>query len=132
MEQRCGADQVWPGLERRTAGGLNVFELVDGGNVAIHQDGIGQGPEVLGRLEFRGIGREQMQKDVVGDPQPLRLVPACSVQDEHELLGRRGADTLREGGQFGRKERDADRGRQVKDRPAGRRMDNADQITPTR
>ena len=127
MEQRCGADQVWPGLERYTAGGLNVFELVDGGKVAIHQDGIGQGPEVLGRLEFWGIGWEKEKKDVVGDPQLLRLVPACSVQDEHDFLGGRGADTLREGGQFGLTERDADRGRH---RPAGRRMDKADQIPP--
>jgi hypothetical protein len=95
-------------LERRTAGGLNVFELVDGGKVAIHQDGIGQGPEVLGRLQFRRIGWEKVEKDVVGDPQPLRLVPACSVQDEHDFLGGTGADTLREGGQFGLKERDAD------------------------
>ena len=67
---------------------------------------------------------------MLGHAQALRLVPARPVQDEHNLLGGTRADTLREGGQFGFEERDADRGRQMKDRPAGRRMHKADQIPP--
>lgn len=53
MEQCCGTDEIRPGLQGDTALGLDVFELVDGGEVAIGQDGVGQRPEVLGGLQFR-------------------------------------------------------------------------------
>ncbi|HEV8192685.1 MAG TPA: hypothetical protein VGP82_14560, partial [Ktedonobacterales bacterium] len=36
--------------------GLDVFELLDGGEMAVDQRRIGQWPEVLGRLELGRIG----------------------------------------------------------------------------
>ena len=98
--------------------------------MAIHQDGIGERPQMFGWLQFRRIRWQEEQVDMVGDPQALRAMPARAIEDEDDLLGRAGADRLGEGSQFGLKERDADRGRQMKDRPAGRRMDKADQLPP--
>jgi hypothetical protein len=47
-EQRRRVDQVRSCLERHTTLGLDIFELVDGGKVAIRQHGVGQRPEMLG------------------------------------------------------------------------------------
>lgn len=50
VELRRGAHEVRTLLERDTAGGLDVFELVDCGEMAVDETGVGQGPEVLSRL----------------------------------------------------------------------------------
>jgi hypothetical protein len=130
MEQCRGADQIGTGLERHTAGGLNVFELVDGGKVAIHQDGIGQGPEVLGRLQFRGIRWQEQEMDVLGHAQTLRLVPARAIQDEHDLLGGARSHALCKGHQLRFEEGDAHRGGQMKHRTPGGGMHEAHEIAP--
>ncbi len=45
--------------------------LLDGGEVAIDQHGIGQRPEVFGGLQFRRVRRQEEQVQVVGHAQAL-------------------------------------------------------------
>ena len=44
------ADEIRPALEGSTAGELRVFQVLDGGEVLVDQRGVGQRPQVLGRL----------------------------------------------------------------------------------
>ncbi|PWT77063.1 MAG: hypothetical protein C5B60_03270 [Chloroflexi bacterium] len=54
MEQGSRADEVAAGLQGDTALGLRVFELVNAGEVAINQDGVGQRPAAAQRVVIRG------------------------------------------------------------------------------
>jgi hypothetical protein len=54
--------------------------------------------------------------DVLGDAQAQAAMPASPVQDQHDLLLGPRPHGTREGLQLGLKERDGDRGRQVKER----------------
>src|SRR3712207_6915124 len=44
-----------------------------------------QGPETLGRLQLRAVGRQEHQADPLGDGQALRSVPAGVRSEEHTL-----------------------------------------------
>jgi hypothetical protein len=85
-EARRGADELGIRLQRDTAGSLHVLQLLDAGEMAIHQDRIGQLPQMFHGLQFRGVGWEKQQMDVVGHAQALGTVPSGSIQDEHNLL----------------------------------------------
>ena len=50
MEQRGGAHEVGTRLQGDTAGGLGLLQILDAGKMHVCQDGIGQRPEMLGRL----------------------------------------------------------------------------------
>ena len=50
VKQGGGAHEIATGLEGDTAGRLDVLQLLDGGEVAIDQDGIGEGPQMFGWL----------------------------------------------------------------------------------
>ena len=52
VEQGGGAVQDGTGLEADTASRLDILQLLDGGEMRVHQDGIGEGPQMLGGLEF--------------------------------------------------------------------------------
>ena len=52
VEQGRGAHQVATGLQRYTAGGLDILELVDRAEMAVHQHRIGEGPPMLCGLEL--------------------------------------------------------------------------------
>src|SRR5690349_4857683 len=56
MEQRSRATALALPLEGGAPGELRVFEFLDGGEVLVDQGRIGQWPEMLGGLQFRGIG----------------------------------------------------------------------------
>ncbi|HET9320116.1 MAG TPA: hypothetical protein VFO27_10075 [Bryobacteraceae bacterium] len=64
---------------------MRGFEVVDRGEVAIDQDGIGEGPQMLGGLEFWGVRRQKQQVEVVWHAQSLGAVPAGPIQHKHEL-----------------------------------------------
>jgi hypothetical protein len=74
-----GTDELLLPLEHGTARRLSVFQCLKGIEMPIDQDGIGQRPEVLGRLQFWGIGREKQQVEVVWHPQALGA--ACRSHD---------------------------------------------------
>jgi hypothetical protein len=121
-------------LEGGAAGELSVFEVLDAGEVLIDEGGIGQRPEMLSRLQFRGIGRQKEQMHLVGQPQlDAGGFPAGPIEDEHDLFGGTGPDLARERGQFHLKDRDTDGGwqmGQMKDRPTRGGMDKADAGAP--
>jgi hypothetical protein len=71
MEERRGADQIGAGLQCHTARGLRVFEVVDRGEVAIDQYGIGEGPQMLGGLEFWGVRRQEEQMSAIRFPETV-------------------------------------------------------------
>jgi hypothetical protein len=130
VEPGGGANQVGTRLEGDAARGLSVFEVVDAGEMAVDERGIGQGPEVLGGLELGRIRWQEEQMHVLGHAQFDACMPACLVQDEHNLFLGAGADLLGKGSQFDFEEGDAVRRRQMKDRAAGSRVDEPDEIAP--
>ena len=79
---------------------------------------IGQRPEVLGGLEFWGIGWEEVQVDVVGHAQAQTGMPSGSIQDQDDLLLGTGSRLARKGGELRFKERDAHRGGEMEQRAA--------------
>lgn len=64
-----GADYRGLVLKGSTAGKLSVFEFLDAGEMLIDQRIIGKRPEVLGRLEFRGMGRQEQQVGAIRVPE---------------------------------------------------------------
>jgi hypothetical protein len=125
LEERGGAHEITAGLQSDTALRLGLLQLVDGGEMPIHQHGIGKGPEMFGWLQFWRIGWEEEQVEVVWHAQALGAVPARAIQYEDDLLARTRANGLGKGSEFGFKEGRAHRRRQVKDRTAGSGMDKA-------
>jgi hypothetical protein len=73
-------DQVAATLEGGAAGALRVFQVVDGGEMAVEEAGIGQRPQMLSGLEFRRVRWEEEQVDVVGHLQPGAGMPARAVE----------------------------------------------------
>jgi len=137
MEARRPADEIRPLLEGGAAGELGVFEVLDAGEVLIDEGGIGQRPQVLRRLQFRGIGRQKEQMHLLGMRGHPQLdaggLPAGPIEDEHDLFGGTGPHLARERGQFHLKDRDTAGGGQrgqMKDRPTGGGMDTADEGAP--
>ncbi len=92
VEQGGGADEVGPRLKGDAACGLGVLKVVDGGEMAVGERGVGERPEMLGGLQFGRIRRQEEQVDMLGDAQFAAGVPAGAVQDEHDLLRWAGAD----------------------------------------
>ena len=39
-------------------------------------------PEIFGRIEFRGVGRQGQQNDIIWDLEPRRTVPSSPVEDQ--------------------------------------------------
>jgi hypothetical protein len=101
MKQGGGAHEIATSLEGHAAGGLDVLEVVDRGEMPIHQNGIGEPPQMFRGLEFGRIRRQEEQMHMVGDAEALGAMPARAIEDEHNLLGRTRADRLGEGGEFG-------------------------------
>ena len=86
VKERGGAHEIATGLQGDTAGGLDVLQLLDRGEMAVDQDGVGERPQMFGGLQFGGIRRQEEQVDVVGHAQALGAVPARAIQDEDNLL----------------------------------------------
>src|SRR5258706_8172442 len=86
VEQRGRADQIWTGLEGDAALSLRVLEVVDRGEMAVEQGGVGERPEVLGRLEVRRIRRQEEQINVLRPVHTQTGVPARTGEDEHDFL----------------------------------------------
>src|SRR3954468_6689817 len=85
---------------------------------------------MLGRLEFRGIGWQELQADAVRDLQVLGDMPAGAVEDEHNDLVRSGSDVAGERGQDPVEHRRVYRIGQEPDHIASYRPDEAVDINP--
>jgi hypothetical protein len=89
---------------------------------------VDQGPEVLGRLEFGGIGRQELEVDAFGNDQIGGDVPTGAIEHEHDQIVRSGADLTGEGGQDLAEHRRVDR---IGEEPlAGGRPHEAEDIEP--
>src|SRR3954471_24666440 len=88
-------DESWPPVELgggpdpvRIVGEIaaslcqDLIEIGQGVEMKICQRLVGRGAETLGRLECRGIGRQELQADSVGDLQVLGDMPAGTIEDE--------------------------------------------------
>jgi hypothetical protein len=118
------------GLQGHAARGLGVFEVLDGGEMAVGQGSIGQRPEMLGRLELRRIRRQEEQVDIVRYAQLDAGMPAGAIQHQDYLLGGTGPHLARELGQFHFKHGNADGGGQMKDGPTGGGVDETNEVAP--
>lgn len=88
MEQGGRADALALRLECSTPSKLGVFQIIDGGEVLVDQRGIGQWPEVLGRLQFGRVRRQKVQVDVVRDARvDAGMPPARSCPSTICLVG---------------------------------------------
>src|SRR3954452_23407759 len=136
-------DESWPPVE--LGGGLDpvrivgeiaaplcqgLIEIGQGVEIAVGQRLVDHGPEMLGRLEFRGIGRQELQADAVGDLQILGDMPAGTIEDEHDDLVGSGPDVAGERRQDPAEHRRVDRIGQEPDHIAGCRPDEAVDINP--
>ncbi len=72
------------GIELATALGDGGAEFVERGEVPIDDRLVHQGPEVLGRLEFGGIGRQEDQADPVRNREAFGSMPAGVVEHEDD------------------------------------------------
>lgn len=129
-EQRRGANAFRLTLEDSAARGLGVFEVVDAGEVAVRERGVGQRPEMFGGLDLGRVGGQEEQMHVVGHAQFHAAMPAGAVEDQYNLFARPGAHLACKGGQLDLKERDGDGGRQVEEDATRGRMDKPDDIAP--
>lgn len=104
---------------------LGVFQVLDGGEVLVDEGGVRQRPEMFGGLQFRGIGREEQQMEVIRDPQAQAGMPPRPIKDQDDLLVGTGSDLAGELCQFHFKQGNADGGGQMKERSTRGRMDKA-------
>lgn len=98
--------------------------------MAIGQRRVGQRPQVLSWLEFRRVGWQKEQMDMVGHAQVDTAVPARAVKDEHNLLVWARAHLARKGSEFDLEERDIDGGGEVKDGATRGGMHKSYQVVP--
>ena len=131
MEQGGGTDARGLTLEIGAVGELDVFELLDRGEMPIDQARVGEGPEMLSRLQFWGVwGQEEQMEDMLGHPQAHTAMPAGTVEDQDDLFVRASADLPGERGQFHLKERDRDTRGEMEQGPTRGRMDETHQVAP--
>ena len=85
---------------------------------------------MLGRLEFRGVGRQETEPDAVGSTQPLADMPTGAVEHQDDGLVGAGADRGGETVEHALEQRDIDAiGQPPLDR-AGRRPHETIEIEP--
>src|SRR5215218_11366645 len=90
------------GIELATARGDGGAEFVERGDMPIDDRLIHQGPEMLGRLEFGRIGRQEDEADPVGNREAFDSMPAGVVEHEDDAALAARTGLAREGGeQFG-------------------------------
>ena len=82
--------------------------MVERGERSVGDGFVGERPQVLGRLEFRGVGRQEAEPDAVGDAQPLADMPAGAVEHQDDGLVRAGADCGGETVEHALEQRDID------------------------
>jgi hypothetical protein len=71
--------------------------------------------EMLSRLEFGRVRRQEQEMNMLGHPQLEAGMPARAIKHQDNLLRRARADGLGKGGEFHLEERDAHCGGQVED-----------------
>ena len=131
MEAGRRTDEIGPRLQGSAVGELGVFEVLDAGEMLVDECSVGQGPEMFGGLQFGRVRGQKEQVDVLGDPEvDAGRFPARPIEHQHDLLVGASTRLARELGQLHCKHGDADGGGQMKERPTGGGMDEADEVAP--
>src|SRR5262249_28622956 len=65
VEAGGGANALWLTLEKRAVGQLRVLELLERGEMAVEEWGVGKWPQMLSGLQLRRVGREEEEVDVL-------------------------------------------------------------------
>ena len=87
MEEGVLSDEVRLLLEVETARCLHLLERREIGKAPVGQRLIGQWPEMLRRLQFGGVGRQEDEVDACRDLNRLPGVPARAIEHQQDLLG---------------------------------------------
>lgn len=130
MKTRRRADAIGSLLKYGAAGELGIFEILNRSEVLVDERGVGQRPQVLGRLQFGGIRRQKEQMDVVGHAEFDAGMPPRTIEHQHDLLGGTGSGLACKLREFHLKDGNTDRRCQVEDRASGGGMHKPDQIAP--
>ncbi len=72
-------------VEPSAALGDDGLEVGEGGEVPIDDRLVDQGPEMLGRLQLRTVGRQEDEADPLGDDQTFGAMPARVVEHEDDV-----------------------------------------------
>jgi len=67
VKEGRAADHSGLALQGIATGGERVFERGERGEVLVDQRVVGEAPQMLGGLEFGGVGRQEDQMEAVGD-----------------------------------------------------------------
>jgi hypothetical protein len=117
-------------IELATAFGEDGAEVVQRGDMPIGDRLIHQRPEMLGRLEFGRVGRQEDEADPLGDGQVLGAMPAGVVEHEDDAALAAGAGlTGEEGEQFG-EEGLGETAAEIPERLAAGRLHEAGEVEP--
>lgn len=96
MEEGVGAEYVGVGFEVAAAlfdAGSDHGHLVE---VTVDDGLVDEAPEVLGGLEFGGVGRQVDEPQAVGHPQSRFGVPSGTVEEQDDRALAAGTGFLRE------------------------------------
>jgi hypothetical protein len=125
-----GADHLGPLREADTAVAENGVKISEGSEGAVGQRLIGEGPQTLGRLEFRGVGGQGHQFNPLGDTEVRAGMPARLVEGKQDVLIRTGSDLA---GKVGEREIEgggADGGQEEPVGPPTGRMEEGVHVQP--
>src|SRR3712207_9121728 len=73
------------GVETAAAFGDGGMERVQRGEMRVDHRLVDKGPEMLGRLQFRRVRRQEHQADPVGDGNAFEAVPAGIVEHQDDV-----------------------------------------------
>ena len=118
LEAGRRADEVLLPLKRDTALGLRVFQRFDAGEMLVDEHRVRQRPQMFGRLELRGMGRQKQQVYILRYTHLGTVMPARTVEHEHDLFGWARPHRVGERVELDREELNADGRRQMPHGPA--------------
>ena len=130
VEEGRRADEIGAGLQGDAAFRLGILQLLDARKMPVDQHRVRQWPQMLSRLQFRGMGRQEQQVDMLRHPHSGTVVPTGAVQYEHDPFRRTGTDLVGERVEFHREELDVHGCRQMPHRAPRGRLHEADDVSP--
>lgn len=86
MKGGVGTDQIRKVLSEHTPLGLDLFEFSQIAKMSVDQGFIGQGPQMLGWLQFRRIRRQEEQMETLRDGESEAFMPSSAVEHQQDLF----------------------------------------------